>query len=136
MLQLDKDIDILDQEERRLDKIWFQRLKDNPDEFKDDIQGSWDAYQEFLAPLRKKASPLYRRQRYIMPYTLDVPPDYGDKMSLEDFKKYCEFGGFIDYDGFGHYMKDGFETSITIYPSDFKKGNIRKEFKEIIWYNR
>ena len=63
-------------------------------------------------------------------------PDYGDVMTLVDFIETVEMGGFIDYDGYGHYIHEDQETDIEIYPSDVKKGNLRKEFKSIIWYNR
>jgi len=62
--------------------------------------------------------------------------DFGSVMTLADFIENVKCGGFIDYDGYGHYVKDGKESDIEIYPSDVKKGNIRKDFDTIIWFNR
>jgi hypothetical protein len=91
-----------------------------------------------VKPLRKKYAELDREQRMIMPYTLsDIDPDCGNVMSLEEFISHVNSGGFIDYDGYGNYVKDGRRTDIEIYPSDVKHGSIRsEEFDTIIWYNR
>ena len=105
------------------DKIW-------------DNSKPWDEYKEFLKPENKKISKLSREKRMIMPYTLSSLPTYGDVMSLEDFIENVEYGGFIDYDGSGNYVKDGMETDIPIYPSDVEHKSIRKEFDTIIWFNR
>ncbi len=75
-------------------------------------------------------------ERMNRPIELSELPTYGDVMSLKKFIGCCKGGGFINYDGYGHYVKDNQETNIEIYPSDIKKGNIRKEFDTIIWYNR
>ena len=34
------------------------------------------------------------------------------------------------------FVENDMMTNIEIYPSDVKKGNIRKEFNKIIWFNR
>lgn len=33
-------------------------------------------------------------------------PDFGDVISVADFRDACKAGMFIDYDGFGHPMKN------------------------------
>jgi len=57
-------------------------------------------------------------------------------MTVEDFVECVVSGGFIDYDGSGTYVKDGRLTNITINPSDVRHDAIRKEFTEIVWFNR
>jgi hypothetical protein len=79
---------------------------------------------------------LGRERRMIMPYKLKEMPTYGNVMSLDDFISCVERGNFIDYDGYGHYCKDGMKTNITIHPSDIKHKAIRKEFDTIVWFNR
>jgi hypothetical protein len=71
-----------------------------------------------------------------MNYDLSELPDYGDVMTLEHFIENVKDGGFIDYDGFGNYVKDGKMSNIEIYPSDVKHNMIRKDFDTIIWFNR
>jgi len=96
----------------------------------------YEEYQAYMRAERKQLSALHREKRMIMPYELSEAPDYGDVMSLKTFISCVKSGGFIDYDGFGCYMKDGQETNIEIYPSDVHHKSIRKEFNTIIWYNR
>lgn len=69
-------------------------------------------------------------------YELEEIPSYGQRMSLKSFIANVKCGGFIDYDGYGNYVKDGKMTDITIYPSDVKINCVRKDFDEIIWFNR
>ena len=66
----------------------------------------------------------------------DELSDYGDVMPLTAFIECVKDGGFIDYDGFGYYVRDGKESDIMIHPSDIKRGNVRKDFDTIIWFNR
>jgi hypothetical protein len=101
-----------------------------------DKYNSLEKYQLALAPYQKKLDELSRELRMIMPYELSELPNYGDVMALNDFIETVKSGGFIDYDGFGSYVKDGKETNITIYPSDVKYNAIRKEFDTIIWFNK
>lgn len=71
-----------------------------------------------------------------MPYELSELSDYGDVMSLESFIECVKDGGFIDYDGFGYYVKDGKESNVMIIPSDVKRKRIRTDFDTVIWFNR
>ena len=68
--------------------------------------------------------------------SFDQPPeDYGDVMTLKEFITSCVCGAFIDYDGFGHPMKDGkYDGEIEIKPSAI--GNIPEGTTHMIWYNR
>ena len=98
---------------------------------------TYELYSEVLAPLSRKIDSLDRHRRMIMPYELKpIDNDEPHIMSIEDFISSCKDGSFIDYDGFGYYLKNGMETDIKIYPSDVKYNSIRKEFTKIIWFNR
>ena len=101
-----------------------------------DNSKTWTEYKEYMGPEWQQLNEFSRERRSIMPYKLTPLPDYGDTMSLDDFIENVKCGGFIDYDGFGHYIKDGQETNIEIYPSDVKHNAIREEFDSIIWFNR
>ncbi len=61
----------------------------------------------------------------------------GDLFSINTFIDYCKSGGFINYDGFGHYS-DGTIVfyELEIYPSDITKGNNVRNFSHVVWYNR
>ncbi len=64
-------------------------------------------------------------------------PDYGDLMTMREWIKCVESGGFIDYDGFGLYaFKDICFRNTQVMPSDVKKGKIDKSFTHIVWYNK
>lgn len=101
-----------------------------------DYSRPWEEYQEHCRPERKELANLGRELRLIKPYELQELSDYGDVMSIEHFTECVNEGGFIDYDGFGYYVKDGKESDIEIYPSDVKHNKVRKDFDTIIWFNR
>ena len=65
-------------------------------------------------------------------------PDYGDLMTMEEFKGYCESGMFIDYDGGGNYASATKMSNKDISPSDFKEGRIlnNPEFTHVVWFNK
>lgn len=96
----------------------------------------FDEYWAYMKPENRRLAELDREKRMIMPYELSDLPDYGDVMPLKDFIRNVKCGGFIDYDGYGHYVKDGKETDITIHPSDVEHKALRKEFDTIVWFNR
>jgi hypothetical protein len=108
----------------------------------DEKNKAWDHskpfedYWEYMKPENRRLAELSREERMIMPYELSELPDFGDVMPLKEFIECVKDGGFIDYDGYGHYVKDGKETDIIIHPSDVGYGAIRKEFDTIVWYNR
>lgn len=57
-------------------------------------------------------------------------------LTLLEFEEDCKFGLFIDYDGFGHPMKDGFiDQKIWVRPSD-RSTSIPEDATHIVWYNR
>ena len=93
-------------------------------------------YSEFTSLERTQLNELDREMRLIMNYVLSDLPNYGTVMSLEHFIECVNDGGFMDYDGYGHYIKDGKESNIEIWPSDVKHNSVRKDFDTIIWFNR
>ncbi|MBD99755.1 MAG: hypothetical protein CMO34_07940 [Verrucomicrobia bacterium] len=64
--------------------------------------------------------------------------DYGDLMTVSDFKECVECGGFIDYDGHGVLATLEEQSDILVWPSTSKELNY--EFPEwathVRWYNR
>lgn len=63
------------------------------------------------------------------------PAKEDDVYTIEEFKEYCECEAFIDYDGYGHPVKDKLaDNSIIIVPS--KLNEIPIDATHIVWYNR
>lgn len=58
-----------------------------------------------------------------------------DVYTIDEFREQVKDGGFVDYDGFGHPVKDKLaDTSIDIRPSYLL--NIPKDATHIVWYNQ
>ena len=74
------------------------------------------------------------------PLELEDLPDFGDVMPLSEWIKHVEEGGFIDYDGYGHYVtKDGkmvANKNKVVRPSHLKAGLIDCSYDLIVWFNR
>jgi len=129
--QIKIEIDLIEKEIEEAEKSWdFSKV--DPEDF----INVWKEYCESMKPYNKKYNSLNRELRTIIDYKLEDLPTYGDVMSLEHFIENVKCGGFIDYDGFGNYVKDGKMSNIEIYPSDVKYNMIRKDFDTIIWFNR
>lgn len=63
------------------------------------------------------------------------PDDEDDVYTVEEFRKFCAGGMFIDYDGYGHPVKDGkADESIEICPS--RVSSIPKDATHIVWFNK
>lgn len=63
------------------------------------------------------------------------PEGENDVYTVSEFKKHCENGSFIDYDGFGHPVKDGkSDSSIWVKPS--RVNEIPADATHIVWFNR
>lgn len=91
---------------------------------------------KYMEPMSQKCSKLSREYRMLKEPEFEEIPKYGDVFSLEHFIDNCNCGGFIDYDGFGQYARDGKMSNIEIRPSDIKNGAIRKDFDSVVWFNK
>ena len=76
------------------------------------------------------------------------PKNEDDVYTVEEFKEYCESGAFIDYDGYGYSVKDGyvmkdpnydpdsdifFDRYIVVRPSQIK--HLPEDATHVIWFN-
>jgi len=104
----------------------------------DDPTNSWDEYCEYMKPEWDALAKLDREKRMLMtPELTDREFDADDDvMSIKDFIEAVKDGCFIDYDGFGRYVKGNQESNIHIYPSDVQHNSVRKDFDTIIWFNK
>jgi len=102
-----------------------------------DTSKSWTEHEAYMSKVWGERASVNRMIRLIQPYKLsDITEHHGDLMTLKEFKKACNEGWFIDYDGSGTYVKDGQISDISIYPSDVHAGMVRKDFDSVIWFNR
>lgn len=70
-------------------------------------------------------------------HTPDDIPGYAHVMTIEEFTSHCESRGFINYDGFGRYVKDGKEYPVEVYPSHlFRDFGFDKRYTHVAWYNK
>lgn len=97
----------------------------------------YSEFEERARPIMKSMVDLGREQRMLIDFELEdeVGPD-DHLMTIEDFIDSCKCGAFIDYDGYGDYVKDNRKSNITIQPSDIAANCIRPEFTHVVWYNR
>lgn len=117
-------------------ELEIAREKDS-DAFNDAPPGmDFKEFQEWMKPTSLELSRISRELRMIKTPTFDFIPDYGQVMTLKDFVNNVNDGGFIDYDGYGKYCRDGMMSNIEIYPGDIKHNKIRTDFDKIIWFNR
>lgn len=64
-------------------------------------------------------------------------PDIGDLMTMKDWLECVADGGFIDYDGYGHYATETeMDESVVVRPSDVAAGKIDLSRTHIVWFNR
>jgi len=127
--------EIVDDLISKFDKKWFTD-KRKIENYEQDFKNYNILRRLACQPHYDRLTEVTRRRRFIMPYELSEIPSYGNVMSLDDFLENVKCGGFIDYDGHGKYIKDDQMTNISVYPSDLKNNRIRKEFTDIIWFNR
>lgn len=63
------------------------------------------------------------------------PNDEDDVYTVAEFLEVVKSGGFIDYDGHGHPVKDGkADESIVVLPS--KASEIPSDATHVVWFNR
>lgn len=62
-------------------------------------------------------------------------PDYGTLMTVDEFRADVRSRLLIDYDGFGHPVRNGrLDQTRTVYPSQVHR--IPPDATHIHWYNR
>lgn len=124
-------IKILDKEIEELSKrIDYELNKPTKNE-------SFERFSARIDPFQNKRARLQSEKRMLTDdYTLSPLSNYGDVMELKSFVSACKSGVFIDYDGHGYYVEEDQETDIMILPSDVTSGRYRKDFNQIIWFNR
>ena len=127
---------ILDEKEKKYWDNYKKKNQNNNDISSLSLGGGFTEYSKLRQPEQSKLSALNREKRLLIIPIFSELSDYGDVISLKKFIQCVNSGGFIDYDGFGRYVKDGKESNIDIYPSDVKNKSIRKDFDTIIWFNR
>jgi hypothetical protein len=120
-----------------LEKL-YDKASDEYDKHYDNIPNNlnYKEYENYMSEVTKKITDLNRKIRLIKNPTFSPISDYGHVMSLKNFISNVKSGGFIDYDGFGRYVRNNEESDITILPSDIKHKSIRKDFDTIIWFNK
>ncbi len=70
----------------------------------------------------------------IMVYKHSIP-DYGDLMTVEEFREAVKIGAFTDYDGHGIAAKNGMcSRERHIYPSTVDQ--IPEDATHIVWFNK
>ena len=96
----------------------------------------YDEFETYMEEINMKNNQISREYRFIKTPVFRKLSDFGDVMELKEFIINVKCGCFIDYDGFGYYVKVNQESDIEIYPSDVDSGYIRSDFDTIIWFNR
>lgn len=67
---------------------------------------------------------------------LDEEGNGDDVMTLEDYLDCVKNGSFIDYDGYGHPVKDNKQdTQFDIFPSE-GRNHIPLDATHIVWFNK
>lgn len=129
MNQIELRIEQIDKEMLELYQT-IEALDDNPDD-------SFEEYEERRMPYYKKIDKLDREKRTIMVPVFERDlPEYGDLMTLENFVATVRSGGFIDYDGYGYYVRGDKMSNIKVIPSDLKHNAIRPDFDMVMWFNK
>jgi len=95
-----------------------------------------EGFASHMNPIWKKIQKVNRELNLLRTPIMSPIPEYGSWYTLEDFRKICLSGGFIDYDGNGNYSTEKEMSDIEIVPSDIKSGIYRKDFTHVIWFNK
>ncbi len=129
-MNVDKRILEIEKEIEKLINILYEKDK------KWDFSKDYFLYEKMREKEVNRINVLNREKRMIMIPEFEELSECGHVMPLKEFIKEVKAGGFIDYDGFGSYIKDNKASNIHIYPSDVDHNSIRKDFDTIIWFNK
>lgn len=61
--------------------------------------------------------------------------EYGDLLTMKDWKSSVMTGEFIDYDGYGYYATEDKESHLVVRPSDLSKGRVDERWTHVMWFN-
>jgi hypothetical protein len=68
---------------------------------------------------------------------LELIPDYGDLMTIDEFIANVASGMFTDYDGFGHWCNSTHILSNdSVYPSEAGFLDCPPGTTHVVWFNR
>lgn len=133
----------LDNEIEKISNVIEHKKNKYFDQFKNDIEGLYKAFDEFyeqdeIKELYKQLNQLVFEAKKKTEVEWEDIPDYGDHMTLTEWKSCVKSGGFIDYDGFGNYASNNQMSNITLSPSDYhNKRMVRNSnFTHIVWFNK
>lgn len=112
--------------------------KEEEEREKSDPNKGWHAFEAHMKPVWSKIGKLDNEKRFLMTPVFETEKDtIGTPMPMAAWKENVLDGGFIDYDGYGYYSKDGVASNVKIIPSDLTTHcRVRTDFDEVIWYNR
>lgn len=131
--------DIRDELSKIYDKQKEDILYTNPKHRNnEDLFKNWEIMLEETKPIRLEIRKCSFDIKQVIETEWDDIPEYGDIMTMEDFKEHVSCGGFIDYDGYGDYATKDKSSNKNISPSDIKLGYVLDDpkFTHVIWYNR
>lgn len=111
-------------------KYWEKRYKSystNPEkDLKNYLEDMTETFRIKMLLAKGKAAPTTE-------YTYELS-DYGDLMTVEDFKQSAECRALINYDGHGAVVKDGKMAKWIIYPSIAHL--IPEDATHVMWFNK
>ena len=85
---------------------------------------------EYSLYIAKNAVGRYKKIRF------EAIPEYGDHMTLQEWKEACDCGGFIDYDGHGDFATVDKCSNFQISPSERNLVKIPEWATHVVWYNK
>ena len=94
----------------------------------------WEFYKNHT--VLKECIDAERELKLIQDYELEPLDNIGHLIPFNEFIDDCQFGGFIDSEGFGVYANKTQQSNIEINPSDITSGKFRKDFTHVMWYNK
>lgn len=128
----------IETELKTLHKKAYKKEQNDPFHNIEDFAKAWELFCAYMKPEWDAIAKLGREKRILMTpkFSNDEIKSREHVMSLKQFIENVENGEFIDYDGWGKYIRDGKKSNIIIKPSDVRYDSIRDDFDTIIWYNR
>lgn len=88
------------------------------------------------ASFNKLPTKFTKQIKLLQPIRYEPIPNFGDKMTIDDFKNMSNYGVIVDSDGHGYYATEDKITNLSVKPSDYFSRSIDKRFSHVIWFNR